>query len=57
MVITMYFQVVFGKSLPVVAKKVIVHVRLPLFTPQQLKEVEKENKKDKIIPVKKFDFV
>jgi uncharacterized membrane protein len=42
---------VIGKSVQVLAKKVIVHVRLPLFTPQQLKEVEKENKKDKMIPV------
>lgn len=45
---------IFGKTLQVVAKKVIIHVRLPLFTPQQLKEVEKENKKDKIIPVSRL---
>ena len=44
-------QVVLGKSLAEVAQNVIKHVRLSLLTPEELKQVEQENEKDKMIPV------
>ena len=44
-------QVVVGKSVAEVAQNVIKHVRLSLLTPEELKQVEQENEKDKMIPV------
>ena len=44
-------QVVLGKSVAEVAQNVIKHVRLSLLTPEELKQVEQENEKDKMIPV------
>ena len=44
-------QVVLGKSVAEVAQNVINHVRLSLLTPEELKQVEQENEKDKMIPV------
>ena len=34
-----------------VAKPVVQHLRLPLLSPEELKAVEEENKKDGLIPV------
>ena len=44
-------QVVLGKSVAEVAQNVIKHVRLSLLTPEELKQVEQENEKEKMIPV------
>jgi len=43
--------VVLSKSLAEVAQNVIKHVRLALLTPEELKQVELDNDKDKMIPV------
>ena len=45
------FKVVLGKSVAEVAQNVIKHVRLALLTPEELKQVEQENEKDRMIPV------
>ena len=42
---------VLSKSLAEVAQNVIKHVRLALLTPEELKQVELDNDKDKMIPV------
>lgn len=44
-------QVVLGKRASDVAKNVINHMRLPLLSPEELKDVEVENNKDHLIPV------
>ena len=46
-----FFKVVLSKSLAEVAQNVIKYVRLALLTPEELKQVELENEKDKMIPV------
>ena len=48
------FQVVLGKPVSEVAKNVIIWVRLPILTPEELEKLEKDNKKDSIIPVSIF---
>ena len=45
------FKVVLGKSVAEVAQNVIKHVRLALLTPEELKQVELDNEKDRMIPV------
>ena len=45
-------KVVLGKSVAEVAQNVIKHVRLALLTPEELKQVEQENEKDRMIPVR-----
>lgn len=45
------FKVVLGKSVAEVAQNVIKYVRLALLTPEELKQVEQENEKDRMIPV------
>ena len=50
-VLCFLLQVVLGKSVAEVAQNVIKHVRLSLLTPEELKQVEQENEKDKMIPV------
>ena len=45
------FKVVLGKSVAEVAQNVVKHVRLALLTPEELKQVEQENEKDRVIPV------
>ena len=42
---------VLGKPVSEVAKNVIIWVRLPILTPEELEKLEKDNKKDSIIPV------
>ena len=44
-------QVVLGKSITDMSRAVVPHVRLPLLSPEELKQVEDESKKDKLIPV------
>ena len=39
------------KSIAAVAKKVVNYIRLPLLAPEELKTIEDENSKDKMIPV------
>ena len=46
-----YFKVVLSKSVAEVAQNVIKYVRLPLLTPEELKQVEVDNEKDRMIPV------
>lgn len=48
-------SVVMGKSASEVARNPIVHIRLPLLTPEELKKLETENKKDNIFPVDLFN--
>ena len=40
-----------NKPVHVVAKPVVAFIRLPLLSPEELKTVEEENKKDGLIPV------
>ena len=47
----MYFQTVLEKPISEVAKKVIPKIRFALFSPEELEKIEKENKKDNLIPV------
>ena len=42
---------VLGKSIAQMAKKAVPHIRLPLLSPEELKQVEDESKKDNMIPV------
>jgi len=44
-------QVVLGKSITDMSRAVVPHIRLPLLSPEELKQVEDESKKDKLIPV------
>ena len=44
-------KVVLGKSVAEVAQNVIKYVRLQLLTPEELKQVELDNEKDRMIPV------
>ena len=46
-------QVVLGKSVAQMAKAVVPHIRLPLLSPEELRQVEVENKTDNMIPVRK----
>ena len=46
-----YLKVVLSKSVAEVAQNVIKYVRLPLLTPEELKQVEVDNEKDRMIPV------
>ena len=50
--IILTFQVVANKPVHVVAKPVVVFLRLPLLSPEELKTVEEENEKDGLIPVR-----
>lgn len=45
------FQVVLGKSVSEVARNVIVWVRLPILSPDEIEKLEKDNRKDNLIPV------
>ena len=49
---SVYLQVVLGKPVAEVARNVIVWVRLPILSPDELEKLEKENKKDNIVPVR-----
>ncbi|XP_013397826.1 BTB/POZ domain-containing protein 19 [Lingula anatina] len=49
-------SVVIGKPITEVSKSVAQHIRLPLLSPDELTEVEKENKKDNLIPVECVSF-
>ena len=49
--IILYLQVVANKPVHVIAKPVVIHLRLPLLSPEELKTVEEENEKDGLIPV------
>ena len=40
-----------GKPVSMVAKRVAIHIRLPLIAPEELKEVEEENEKDNLLHV------
>ena len=40
-----------SKPVAEVARNVIVWVRLPILSPDELEKLEKENKKDNIVPV------
>ena len=42
---------VLGKSVAQMAKKTVPHIRLPLLSPEELRQVEDESKKDNMIPV------
>ena len=46
-----FFKVVLGRSLAEVAQNVIKYVRLSLLMPEELKQIEQENEKDRMIPV------
>lgn len=45
------FQIVLGKSLVEVAERVVPCLRLALLTPDEIKEVESDNDRDRFIPV------
>ena len=45
-----------GKPVAEVARNVIVWVRLPILGPDELEKLEKENKKDNIVPVRLSRF-
>lgn len=47
-------SVVAGKPVCEVAKKVVLWIRLPILTPEELEKLEKDNKKDNIIPIELF---
>ncbi|WAR24254.1 BTBDJ-like protein [Mya arenaria] len=47
-------SVVLGRPVADVAKNVIVWIRLPILTPDEIEKLEKDNKKDNIIPVELF---
>ena len=53
--ICILLQIVLQKSISAVAKKVVPHIRLPLLAPDELKQVEEENVKDKMLPVSESD--
>lgn len=44
-------QVVKGKSISEVAKKVVQHIRLPLLAPEELHNVEEDCRRDELIAV------
>ncbi|KAK2173384.1 hypothetical protein NP493_879g00023 [Ridgeia piscesae] len=48
--------VVLGKSITDMSRAVVPHIRLPLLSPEELKQVEDESKKDKLIPVEQFAY-
>lgn len=48
-------SVVLAKPVAEVARNVIVWVRLPILSPDELEKLEKDNKKDNIIPVESFN--
>jgi len=50
-IIIIFFQTVLEKPVSEVAKKVIPKIRFALFSPEELEKIEKENKKDNLIPV------
>ncbi|XP_068675832.1 BTB/POZ domain-containing protein 19-like [Montipora foliosa] len=47
-------SVVLGRSLAEVAQNVIKYVRLSLLMPEELKQIEQENEKDRMIPIKQI---
>ena len=49
--LSFYFKVVLSKSVSEIAQNVIQYVRLALLTPEELKQVELDNEKDRMIPV------
>ncbi|KAH3695518.1 BTB/POZ domain-containing protein 19-like [Dreissena polymorpha] len=49
-------SVVLGKPVADVAKNVITWIRLPILSPDEIEKLEKENKKDNIIPVELFSI-
>lgn len=49
--LSFYFKVVLSKSVSEIAQNVIQCVRLALLTPEELKQVELDNEKDRMIPV------
>merc|ERR1712150_101862 len=49
-------SVVMGKSIQQVCRKVSPHIRLPLITPEELKVIEDDNKKDKMLSVDQIAF-
>lgn len=46
-----YLQVVLSKSVSDVAKKAVMNVRLPLLMPEEIEKLEKDNRKDSLVPV------
>lgn len=42
---------VLGKPISEIAKKVVEHIRLPLLSPDELKEVDEECQRDRLIAV------
>ena len=45
------FKVVLSKSMAEVVQNVIKYVRLALLTPEELKQTEQDNEKDRMVPV------
>ena len=45
------FKVVLSKSMAEVVQNVIKYVRLALLTPEELKQIEQDNEKDRMVPV------
>ena len=43
---------VLGKPIAEVAKNVIMWIRLPILTPEEIEKLERDNKKDGVIPVR-----
>ena len=44
-------QVVLGKPISEIAKRVVEHIRLPLLSPDELKDVDEECQRDRLIAV------
>ena len=42
-----------NKTVQQTAEQVVVHVRLPLLSPEELQEIEQQNEKDSLIPVRR----
>ncbi|KAL5014541.1 hypothetical protein ScPMuIL_008811 [Solemya velum] len=48
-------SVVLSKPISEVAQSVVIHLRLPLLSPEELEHLEQENQKDNFIPVENFN--